>query len=92
MSSEQERDAWTFAQRAVQCDEQGLLDTAIFYYTEAAQALLLCNSLGSAYGPQLIDKANEYISRAEQLKSTGKLRIIHRGLAHNYYQSNIFHV
>ena len=31
-SSEQEKDAWTFAQRAVQCDQQGLAETAIFYY------------------------------------------------------------
>lgn len=28
-----EADALTFATRAVQCDQQGLVDTAVFYYT-----------------------------------------------------------
>ena len=74
--SEQEKEAWTFAQRAVQCDEKGLVDTAVFYYTEAAQALLLCSSQNSAYAAQLVEKANEYISRAEQLKSTGEYGIL----------------
>ena len=67
-----QQDALNFASRAVQCDQNGLVDTAIFYYTEAAQALLSA-SLAGAQG--LIDKANEYIHRAEQLKQSDKSRL-----------------
>ena len=28
-----EKDGFNFAKRAIQCDSEGLVDTAIFYYT-----------------------------------------------------------
>ncbi|KAK2170660.1 hypothetical protein LSH36_1g05016 [Paralvinella palmiformis] len=63
-----EQDAVSFAQRAVQCDEQGLFDTAIFYYTEATQALVTAASAGSKV-PNLITKSYEYTRRVDELKA-----------------------
>ena len=38
-------DAAQFARQAVQCDQQGLVDTAIFYYTVSIlDFVLLCTS------------------------------------------------
>ncbi|XP_064647920.1 calpain-7-like [Lineus longissimus] len=62
-----EQDGMSFAQSAVSFDKLGEINTAIFYYTEAAQALLSASMAGSQI-PGIVDKANEYILRAEQLK------------------------
>ncbi|XP_052813546.1 calpain-7-like [Mya arenaria] len=63
-----ERDGAGFAQQAVACDHAGQNETAVFYYTEAAEALRNAIFAGSKM-PGITAKVNEYISRAEQLKS-----------------------
>ncbi|CAH1789739.1 unnamed protein product [Owenia fusiformis] len=63
-----EKDAVEFAQRAVDCDKRGLYDTAAFYYVEAANALLTSSMAGSQI-PGLIERANQYIQRAEMIKA-----------------------
>ncbi|KAL8615723.1 hypothetical protein ACOMHN_007476 [Nucella lapillus] len=55
------------AYQAVTCDQQEKYDLALFYYTEAAQTLLAAACAGSDH-PSLVDKATEYMLRAEQLK------------------------
>ncbi|ELU09786.1 hypothetical protein CAPTEDRAFT_220858 [Capitella teleta] len=55
-----EQDAVSLAKRAVQCDQAGLTDTAISYYTEAADALLNANIAGSRL-PQLREKVAELL-------------------------------
>ena len=75
-STELEKDAAVFAQRAVKCDQELLMDTAIFYYVEAGQALLSALQAGS-HIPNLMEKANEYLDRAEVLKGESLLLKCH---------------
>lgn len=62
-----EVDGKAFAQQAVKHDESGNYQMAIFYYNEAAQALLSA-ALGGSQLPNIVQRANDYIIRAEQLK------------------------
>ncbi|KAL4222516.1 calpain 7 [Mactra antiquata] len=62
-----EKDGATFAQQAVACDQKGQYPMAIFFYGEAAQALLNAALSGSKM-PGITDKATQYITRAEELK------------------------
>lgn len=62
-----EADAIKFATQAVQCDQSGQQEMAIFYYTEAAQALLNAAQDGSQL-PGLLDRAHQYVVRGEELK------------------------
>ncbi|XP_041366509.1 calpain-7-like [Gigantopelta aegis] len=64
-----ERDAGCHAHQAVQYDQQTKYDLAIFYYIEASQALLSAALAGSQM-PGILDKANEYMLRAETLKQS----------------------
>lgn len=63
-----EKDGISFAQQAVTCDQQGQYPMAVFFYTEAAQALLNAALSGSRM-PGITDKAHQYITRAEELKN-----------------------
>ena len=63
-----QQDAINFAQRAVLSDQQNLYDTAIFYYTEAKQALVMAALAGSRI-PDLLSKVSEYARRADELKT-----------------------
>ncbi|XP_053374167.1 calpain-7-like [Mercenaria mercenaria] len=62
-----EKDGISFAQQAVTCDQQQQHAMAMFFYTEAAQALLNAVMSGSRM-PGITDKAHQYITRAEELK------------------------
>lgn len=62
-----EQDAVNFAMRAVTCDQEGKSSMAIFYYCEAAQALMSALQAGSQL-PGIVEKAQEYTSRSEVLK------------------------
>ncbi|KAL3832697.1 hypothetical protein ACJMK2_024317, partial [Sinanodonta woodiana] len=64
-----ERDGATFAHQAVQYDKDGQCNMAVFYYSEAAQALLSAALAGSQM-PGIIEKANEYLLRAEELNKS----------------------
>lgn len=64
-----EQDAKNFAIKAVENDQKGNYVTAVFYYMEAAQALLNAAEAGSKI-ENITKKAEEYISRAETLKQT----------------------
>ncbi|KAK3587933.1 hypothetical protein CHS0354_014448 [Potamilus streckersoni] len=64
-----ERDGATFAHQAVQYDKDGQYNMAVFYYSEAAQALLSAALAGSQM-PGIIEKANEYLLRAEELNKS----------------------
>ena len=63
-----ENDGKAFAVQAVNNDQNGNYSMAIFYYNEAAQALLSAALAGSQL-PNIVERANDYILRAEQLKS-----------------------
>ncbi|XP_069110607.1 calpain-7-like [Argopecten irradians] len=63
-----ENDGKQFAYQAVENDKAGKYDTAMFYYNEAAQALLSAALAGSTMSG-IITRANEYILRAEALRS-----------------------
>ncbi|XP_067649573.1 calpain-7-like [Haliotis asinina] len=67
-----ERDAGIYAHQAVQFDQAANYETAKFYYTEAAQALLSAALAGSdsSRNQVILDKANEYMLRAEVLKQS----------------------
>mgnify|MGYP001602198817 CR=1 FL=1 len=69
-----EQDAVSLARRAVQCDQAGLVDTAISYYTEAADALLNANIAGSQL-PNIREKVEEYLNRVQQLQANCMLRL-----------------
>ncbi|CAK8678024.1 unnamed protein product [Clavelina lepadiformis] len=60
-----EQDAAKFATSAVGCDQEGCINEAIFYYKEAAQALTHAAVAGSKM--DLMEKANEYTKRIEEL-------------------------
>lgn len=79
-----ERDGILFAQQAVTCDQKGQVPTAIFFYTEAAQALLNAAFSGSKM-PGLTEKANQYITRAEELKEADAAK------TQNKYQAMVGH-
>lgn len=68
-----EKDAVTFAQQAVTCDERGQYAMATFFYTEAAQALINAGLSGSQM-PGLTERAHQYITRAEELKKAESQR------------------
>ncbi|CAC5410761.1 CAPN7 [Mytilus coruscus] len=63
-----ENDGKTFAVQAVNNDTNENYGMAIFFYNEAAQALLSAALAGSQV-PNIVERANDYILRAEQLKS-----------------------
>lgn len=73
-----ERDGTNFAQLAVQCDQIGQIEMAIFYYTEAAQALHMAADEGSKI-PNIADRIKEYMDRANSLKnnSSGAMALQH---------------
>ncbi|GBN12887.1 Calpain-7 [Araneus ventricosus] len=62
-----EADAVEFATRAIEFDTQQNFDAAIYYYRIAAQTLNSAYLLGSQVAG-ILDKANEYINRAEALQ------------------------
>lgn len=62
-----QREGANLAHQAVTCDSAQKFDMAVFYYTEAAQTLLAAAQAGSGI-PNLVEKATEYMLRAEQLK------------------------
>lgn len=64
-----ERDGTNFAQLAVQYDQMGKIEVAIFYYTEAAQALHMAADEGSKI-PNIANRIKEYMDRAKSLKNT----------------------
>ncbi|KAK7494940.1 hypothetical protein BaRGS_00013819 [Batillaria attramentaria] len=66
-----QREGTNLAHQAVTCDNAQRFDMAIFYYTEAAQTLLAAAQAGSNY-PSLVEKATQYMLRAEQLKEVEK--------------------
>ncbi|GFO06594.1 calpain-7 [Plakobranchus ocellatus] len=57
------------AQQAVQHDQLGRFDMAVFYYSEAAQTLLAALQAGSQV-PNIAEKAAEYMLRADALKKS----------------------
>ncbi|XP_040819030.1 calpain-7 isoform X5 [Ochotona curzoniae] len=63
-----ERDAVQFARRAVRSDHEGRYSEAVFYYKEAAQALIYAEMAGSSL-EHIQDKINEYLARVEALHS-----------------------
>ncbi|XP_038596350.1 calpain-7 isoform X3 [Tachyglossus aculeatus] len=63
-----ERDAVQFAQLAVQRDQGGRYREAVFYYKEAAQALIYAGMAGSSL-ENIQDKINEYLERVQALYS-----------------------
>ncbi|KAM8981427.1 calpain-7 isoform 1-T1 [Sarcophilus harrisii] len=63
-----ERDAVHFAQLAVQKDQGGRYQEAVFYYKEAAQALIYAGMAGSTL-ENIQDKINEYLERVQALYS-----------------------
>ncbi|XP_060036810.1 calpain-7 isoform X3 [Erinaceus europaeus] len=63
-----ERDAVQFARLAVQRDQEGRYPEAVFYYKEAAQALIYAEMAGSGL-ERIQDKINEYLERVQALHS-----------------------
>ncbi|XP_061050676.1 calpain-7 isoform X2 [Eubalaena glacialis] len=63
-----ERDAVQFARLAVQRDHQGRYSEAVFYYKEAAQALIYAEMAGSSL-ERIQEKINEYLERVQALHS-----------------------
>ncbi|KAM9308611.1 calpain-7 [Gastrophryne carolinensis] len=61
-----EVDALTFAKLAVVNDEKGKYKEAVFYYKEAAQALIYAEMAGSTL-ENIQDKINEYLDRVQAL-------------------------
>ncbi|GFR95180.1 calpain-7-like [Elysia marginata] len=57
------------AQQAVQHDQLGRFEMAVFYYSEAAQTLLAALQAGSQV-PNIAGKAAEYMLRADTLKKS----------------------
>ncbi|KAF6774821.1 hypothetical protein AHF37_06098 [Paragonimus kellicotti] len=64
-----EADAQNFAEVAAKYDSAHQYEAAVFFYTEAAQALLNAQAAGSK-SPGLREKAQKHIKRAEDLKSS----------------------
>ncbi|XP_015423595.1 PREDICTED: calpain-7 isoform X2 [Myotis davidii] len=67
-SSALERDAVQFARLAVQRDHEGRYSEAVFYYKEAAQALIYAEMAGSSL-EHIQKKINEYLERVQALHS-----------------------
>ncbi|KAG1948211.1 calpain-7 [Pimephales promelas] len=63
-----ELDAVKFAKSAVLNDQQGKYNEAVFYYKEAAQALIYAGMAGSKL-ENIQDKVNEYLDRVQTLLS-----------------------
>ncbi|XP_065609263.1 calpain-7 isoform X3 [Cyrtonyx montezumae] len=63
-----ELDAVKFAQLAVQRDQSGRYQEAVFYYKEAAQALIYAGMAGSSL-ENIQEKINEYLERVQALHS-----------------------
>ncbi|XP_069874711.1 calpain-7 isoform X2 [Dipodomys merriami] len=63
-----ERDAVQFARLAVQRDHEGRYSEAVFYYKEAAQALIYAEMAGSSL-EHIQEKINEYQERVQALHS-----------------------
>ncbi len=61
-----ENDAAEFLKEASKYENSKNYDVAVFYYTEAAQALLNAKAAGSTM-PNLMDQAFQYTKRAEDL-------------------------
>ncbi|XP_045055947.1 calpain-7 isoform X2 [Desmodus rotundus] len=82
-SSALERDAVQFARLAVQRDHEGRYSEAVFYYKEAAQALIYAEMAGSSL-EHIQEKINEYLERVQALhsavqsKSAGPLKSKHQ--------------
>ncbi|XP_031217634.1 calpain-7 [Mastomys coucha] len=78
-----ERDAVQFARLAVQRDHEGRYSEAVFYYKEAAQALIYAEMAGSSL-ERIQEKINEYLERVQALhsavqsKSTDPLKSKHQ--------------
>ncbi|XP_004631751.1 calpain-7 [Octodon degus] len=78
-----ERDAVQFARLAVQRDHEGRYSEAVFYYKEAAQALIYAEMAGSSL-EHIQEKINEYLERVQALhsavqsKSAGPLKSKHQ--------------
>ncbi|KAF3827125.1 hypothetical protein GH733_002611 [Mirounga leonina] len=78
-----ERDAVQFARLAVQRDQEGRYSEAVFYYKEAAQALIYAEMAGSGL-EHIQEKINEYLERVQALhsavqsKSAGPLKSKHQ--------------
>ncbi|XP_018612389.2 calpain-7 [Scleropages formosus] len=68
-----ERDAVTFAKSAVFYDQKGQHNEAVFYYKEAAQALIYAGMAGSKL-ENIQDKVNEYLDRVQQLHAAAQAR------------------
>ncbi|KAK1332451.1 hypothetical protein QTO34_007128 [Cnephaeus nilssonii] len=69
-SSALERDAVQFARLAVQRDHEGRYAEAVFYYKEAAQALIYAEMAGSSL-EHIQEKISEYLERVQALHSAG---------------------
>nr|BAE90037.1 unnamed protein product [Macaca fascicularis] len=63
-----ERDAVQFARLAVQRDHEGRYSEAVFYYKEAAQALIYAEMAGSSL-ENIQEKITEYLERVQALHS-----------------------
>ncbi|XP_038832840.1 calpain-7-like [Salvelinus namaycush] len=61
-----EHDGVKFAKTAVICDQNGKYNEAVFYYKEAAQALIYAGMAGSKL-EGIQDKVNEYLDRVQAL-------------------------
>ncbi|KAM6222792.1 calpain-7 isoform 6-T6 [Rhynchocyon petersi] len=78
-----ERDAVLFARLAVQRDHEGRYSEAVFYYKEAAQALIYAEMAGSGLD-RIQEKVTEYLERvaalhsAVQSKNTDPLKSKHQ--------------
>lgn len=60
-------DASNFAKRAIEQDNAGNIASAVFYYSEAAEALLQAAFLDPAVSVNAHKKAYEYLERMETL-------------------------
>ncbi|XP_076593932.1 calpain-7 [Chaetodon auriga] len=66
-----ELDAVKFAKTAVTYDQNGKYNEAVFYYKEAAQALIYAGMAGSKL-EGIQDKVNEYLDRVQALHNAGQ--------------------
>uniref|UniRef100_A0A672ZE08 Calpain catalytic domain-containing protein n=1 Tax=Sphaeramia orbicularis TaxID=375764 RepID=A0A672ZE08_9TELE len=66
-----EHDAVKFAKTAVTYDQNGKYNEAVFYYKEAAQALIYAGMAGSKLDG-IQDKVNEYLHRVQALHNAQK--------------------
>ncbi|XP_019714658.1 calpain-7-like [Hippocampus comes] len=66
-----ELDAIKFAKTAVTYDQNGKYNEAVFYYKEAAQALIYAGMAGSKLDG-IQDKVNEYLDRVQTLHNACK--------------------